>query len=150
MQMLSLTTVSDFFPPKANLKIILKEHFSTTTYIIATVSRKSTGLFQGQKLPFSKSQLNLPILPFSLPFKTILEMMLLFCFLTWVQQIFTTLRCNQQNCAKSRDRLWSILWVGVRARARGESEGSPSKPATATGPCTLLHQLTVPPGQISF
>lgn len=105
MHMLSLTTVSDFFPPNANLKIILKEHFSTTSYVIVTVSRKSTSLFQGQNLPFSKCQLNLPILLFSLPFKTILEMMVLFCFLTWVQKIFTTLHCNQQHCGKSRDRL---------------------------------------------
>lgn len=40
VEMLSLTTVSDVFPPTANLEIILKEKFSSTAYLIATISLK--------------------------------------------------------------------------------------------------------------
>lgn len=41
MPLLSLTTVSDVFPPKAKLEIILKEKFSSTAYFIATISKTS-------------------------------------------------------------------------------------------------------------
>lgn len=40
VEMLSLTTVSDVFPPRANLEVILKEKFSTA-YFIATISLKN-------------------------------------------------------------------------------------------------------------
>lgn len=40
VEMLSLTTVSNVFPPTASLEIILKEKFSSTAYLIATISLK--------------------------------------------------------------------------------------------------------------
>lgn len=48
MPLLSLTTVSDVFPPKAKLEIILKEKLSSTAYFIATISKtsKSEGSLQ--------------------------------------------------------------------------------------------------------
>lgn len=119
-------------------------------FIETTKWRKSTSLAQGQNLPISKYQLNLPILTFGLPFK-ITEMFrrALICFLTSVQQIFLVIRLTINTACRTASAV-RLCVVCARVYVRCESQESLPKTAAAKGLWTLLpRQLTRPPWTVS-